>query len=327
MGFMRSLLGSIKFWYAAIRDLILLVLYIFYTYLGILWRWVFPRKPKSLKNEIILITGSANGIGRQICLKLVDSGAKMVCWDISKRENNALIVELKSLGGEAFGYEVDVSDLGQVQRTAALVKDQVGDVTMIINNAGIMPVHNFLSHNPREITRCFSVNVYGPMWILREFLPYMIDIRRGHVVTICSFGGILGSRNLTAYCGTKHAINGVMESMRDEVRVHPSKPDIKFTTVYPSCCNTSFAQNVIHSRFPWLLPEMVEPDYVAEKTVEGILYNRDYVFIPPIFNFMSRILRAFPANVYWAMLDFVNYYVEPKENTRVMAGPKLNGSG
>lgn len=64
------------------------------------------------------------------------------------------------------------------------VKDQVGDVTMIINNAGIMPVHNFLSHNPREITRCFSVNVYGPMWILREFLPYMIDIRRGHVVTI-----------------------------------------------------------------------------------------------------------------------------------------------
>lgn len=46
----------------------------------------------------------------------------MVCWDISKRENNALIVELKSLGGEAFGYEVDVSDLGQVQRTAALVR-------------------------------------------------------------------------------------------------------------------------------------------------------------------------------------------------------------
>ncbi len=111
-----------------------------------------------------------------------------------------------------------------------------------------MPVHPFLSHNPREVTRAFSVNVFGPMWILREFLPSMIERKRGHLVTICSFAGLIGSRNLVAYSGTKFAINGVIESLRDELRHHPKKPDIKLTTVYPSTCNTSFAQNVIHSR-------------------------------------------------------------------------------
>jgi len=119
---------------------------------------------------------------------------------------------------------------------------------MIILNAGIMPCHQFLSHNPREITRAFQVNVYGPMWILREFLPCMIAQKKGHIVTMCSASGLIGARNLVAYSGTKYAINGVIESLRDEIRNHPKKPNIKFTTVYPSPCNTSFAKNVIHVR-------------------------------------------------------------------------------
>lgn len=76
----------------------------------------------------------------------------------------------------------------------------------------------------------------------------MIERRRGHVVTICSISGIFGSQNLVAYSGTKFGINGVIESLKDELRVRPDKPDIKFTTVFPSPCNTSFAQNVVHSR-------------------------------------------------------------------------------
>jgi all-trans-retinol dehydrogenase (NAD+) len=129
------------------------------------------------------------------------------------------------------------------------VQERIGDVTILINNAGIMPCHQFLSHNPREVTRAFEVNVYGPLWLIREFLPRMIERRKGHIVTICSGAGLVGSRNLVAYAATKHAINGAVESLREELRFHSDKPKIQFTTVYPTPCNTSFSKNVIYSRY------------------------------------------------------------------------------
>ena len=77
------------------------------------------------------------------------------------------------------------------------------------------------------------------MQVLKQFLPAMIERRQGHLVTVCSAAGLLATRNLVPYSSTKHAAHGFIESLRDELRHHPLKPDIKVTTTYPFYCNTA----------------------------------------------------------------------------------------
>lgn len=131
------------------------------------------------------------------------------------------------------------------------MKEEVGEVSVIINNAGIMPCHSFLSHNPREIERAFQVNVFAHFWILREFLPEMIARNHGHIVTVSSAAGLIPTRNLVPYCGTKHAVCGYIDALKEELRHDPARPNkIQFTTVYPFSCKTNLIQNVLcHSRY------------------------------------------------------------------------------
>ena len=130
------------------------------------------------------------------------------------------------------------------------MRQEVGEVSIVINNAGIMPCHSFLSHNPREIVRAFEVNVFSHFWILREFLPGMITRNHGHIVTVSSAAGLIPTRNLVPYCGSKHAVCGYVDALKEELRHHPAKPrNIHFTTVYPFSCKTNLIDGVMcHSR-------------------------------------------------------------------------------
>jgi len=95
------------------------------------------------------------------------------------------------------------------------------------------------------------VNVLSQIWILREFLPFMMESRKGHIVTICSAVGLAGARNLTVYSSTKHAVNGLVDSLQDELwsgEDCDNFRNIHFTTVYPGPIDTSFACNQVNSR-------------------------------------------------------------------------------
>ncbi|ODM93968.1 17-beta-hydroxysteroid dehydrogenase 13 [Orchesella cincta] len=295
---------GLMFWLVAAKDVVLLYFYTLFVFLESFFQSVFPPRLKSLKDEIILVTGSASGIGRMICLELASTGAKLVCWDINKWDNDGLVKELRNLGATAYGYEVDVSDRQKVRTAAEQVKTDVGDITMIINNAGIMPCHSFLSHNPKEISRAFEVNVLSQMWVVREFLPRMIERKCGHIVAICSMAGLIGSRNLSVYSSTKFAVNGFMEALQDELAHLPEGLHIKFTTVYPTSCDTSFSKNIVHTRR--------DPQLVAKKTVEGIRRNKESICIPPTIVIFGFFLKSLPSKVFHAGRELMGIYSEPR---------------
>jgi len=263
-------------------EIFLLVLATVGIYAEHFYRCLFPPPLKSLHKEIILVsnlllsdwsnkssdfewlkswflsticnfqvTGSAHGIGRETCIKLAATGATLICWDIEKEPNEKLVEDLKFLGTRAHAFEIDVADRAAVELLAKRVKKEIGNVTMVVNNAGIMPCHEFLSHNPREIERSFQVNVFSHFWILREFLPGMIERNDGHIVTVASAAGLIPTRNLVPYCATKHAVCGYVDALKEELRHHPTKPtNIRFTTVYPFSCRTKLIQNIkCNSRF------------------------------------------------------------------------------
>lgn len=78
------------------------------------------------------------------------------------------------------------------------VQNEVGNVTILINNAGIMPQHQLLKHTEKEIRSIFEINVLAHFWILEAFLPKMIELNQGHIVAISSMAGLTGSRNLVS---------------------------------------------------------------------------------------------------------------------------------
>jgi all-trans-retinol dehydrogenase (NAD+) len=102
--------------------------------------------------------------------------------------------------------------------TGNKVLKDVGDVTILLNNAGIMPQHQLLKHSEREIRSIFEINVIAHFWIFEAFLPKMMENNKGHIVALSSMAGILGLRNLVPYCGSKFAVRGIQEALSEELR-------------------------------------------------------------------------------------------------------------
>lgn len=92
-------------------------------------------------------------------------GATVVGVDINETGNNETIKEIKAQGGKAFGYVCDVSKRESIVEVANKVKADVGKVSIIVNNAGIMPTHPLLQHTEGEIRKIFDINVLAHFWV------------------------------------------------------------------------------------------------------------------------------------------------------------------
>jgi len=98
------------------------------------------------------------------------------------------------------------------------VLSEVGAVTILVNNAGIMPQHEFLKHTENEIRKIFEINVLAHFWLFQAFLPKMIEKNSGNIVALSSMAGIMGFQNLVPYCGSKFAVRGIQEALSEELR-------------------------------------------------------------------------------------------------------------
>lgn len=97
---------------------------------------------------------------------------------------------------------------------------EVGDVTILVNNAGIMPQHEMLKHSEKEIRMIYEINTIAHCWMFQAFLPKMIEKNQGHIVALSSVAGLTGLNNLVPYCGSKFAVRGTMEALLEELRQH-----------------------------------------------------------------------------------------------------------
>ncbi|ODM96030.1 Epidermal retinol dehydrogenase 2 [Orchesella cincta] len=294
-------------------DLIVLLVMTIAAHIRAVYRNFVPPPPKSLVGKVVLVTGSSGGIGRQICSQLAPKGAVLVCWDVDKRSNDNFVKDLVAKTGvKAFSYQVDVSDRSHVQTVLQKVRQDVGDINIVINNAGIMPCKPFLKNTPEELEKLFQINVLAHFWVLQEVLPRMIEVNEGHIVTTCSATGIIPTRNLAAYSGTKHAVHGFIESLKDELRYDSRKPNIKFTTVYPFACSTGLLSGIkSYSRFPFILNEVLQPEEVAEKLIDGLQRNYEHVYIPNFIRFAGTTAKCLLPEVQRLSADFMGCYVEP----------------
>ncbi|XP_076766781.1 estradiol 17-beta-dehydrogenase 11 [Xylocopa sonorina] len=259
---------------------------------------LIPRRyrAKSIKGEIALITGGAGGIGRLIAIKLAKLGAHVVIWDINKVGLEDTVQEIRRDGGKCWGYYCDITNREEVYKMTKTVQIEVGSVTLLINNAGYVCGKTLWELPDHEIERTYKVNVLSHYWITKAFMKDMMKNNHGHIVTVASVAGLLGTYKCTDYSGTKFAAIGYHESLFTELKAH-GYDGIQTTLVCPYFINTGMFYGVE----PRLMP-MLEPEYVAQQVVSGILVNEVFVVLPGAVRYLLPLKCLLPAKLCWALM-------------------------
>ncbi|KAL4842885.1 hypothetical protein H8958_021312 [Nasalis larvatus] len=278
-----------------IADIAIVLGKFLYYFLESLVYKIIPKTKKNVAGEIVLITGAGSGLGRQLAIHFARLGAILVLWDINQEGNTETCRLAKENGGEkVFPYTCDCSNRQEVYRVADQVRKEAGDVTILINNAGIVTGNFFLDIPDHMVEKSFLVNVISHFWTCKAFLPAMIKANHGHLVCISSIAGLCGINGLSGeyfvspyYSASKFAAFGFAESLFLELTM-VKKTEVKTTIVCPHFINTGMFEGCT-SKYPFLLP-ILEQEYVAKKIVNAILEEQVYLMMPK-FVYIILILK------------------------------------
>jgi len=150
--FLLFLTDQLKIWY-----------HLFAAFFG----FFVPSRRKDVSREIVLITGAGSGIGRALSLKFANLGSTVILWDINKSASDAVADEINSKSpNKAFSYKCDCSKKEEVYRVAENVKKDVGDVTILVNNAGIVSGNRTLDIPDDKIELTFQINSIAHFWVI-----------------------------------------------------------------------------------------------------------------------------------------------------------------
>ncbi len=235
---------------------------------------------KSLKDKIVLITGGGSGIGKIMTRLMLEREAKVIIWDNSQ-ENIDETLSGFSNKGEVFGFKVDVSNIIQIREAAFKVKQEIGVVDVLINNAGIVVGKFFHEHSVADITKTMEINAIAPMYVAREFLQDMIRQNSGHICNIASSGGLISNPKMSVYAASKWSLIGWSDSLRLEMK--QLKKDVQLTTIMPYYIHTGMFEGVT-SKIPILNPEAA-----SLTIVKAIEKNKKMVTIPGYIYRLTRI--------------------------------------
>jgi len=265
-----------------------LLLSIYYM-LENLVRWVYPAAfEKSIAGEIVLITGGGSGIGRLMALKMAKLGAVVVTWDVNTKGNEETAKMIKNNGGTAYAYTVDLCSREKIYEAAKQLKQEVGSVKILVNNAGIVSGSTVLDTPDEKIIRTFDVNVLAHFWTMKAFMPDMINNKKGHIVNVASLAGYSGSNKLVDYCSSKFAALGIDDALKVELMAQ-GHDYIKTTVVCPYYISTGMFAGVNSKIIP-----ILEPERVADEAVKGIITNKPYVIVPWWCSFLISLKTMLP---------------------------------
>ncbi|KGL81437.1 Retinol dehydrogenase 10, partial [Tinamus guttatus] len=202
-------------------------------------KWLVRPKEKSVAGQVCLITGAGSGLGRLFALEFARRRALLVLWDINTRSNE------ETAGMEApphsnlqvYTYTCDVGKRENVYLTAERVRKEVGEVSVLVNNAGVVSGHHLLECPDELIERTMMVNCHAHFWTTKAFLPKMLEMNHGHIVTVASSLGLFSTAGVEDYCASKFGAVGFHESLSHELKA-AEKDGIKTTLVCPYLVDT-----------------------------------------------------------------------------------------
>jgi NAD(P)-dependent dehydrogenase (short-subunit alcohol dehydrogenase family) len=242
------------------------------------------KERRSLSGKVVAITGGARGIGKATATALVRKGCRVAIGDLDLElaEQTA-----SQLGGGTIATALDVTDRSSFASFLDEAERQLGPIDVVINNAGIMPVTPLVEEADDSVRRQLDINVYGVIVGTQLAIERMRSRGTGHIVNLASQAGKGGVPGIATYSATKHAVVGLSEAVRQELR----GSGVEVSCVMPTVVNTELTAGV-GQRFV----KPVEAEDVANEIVDALEIPRFDVWVPrangALFKFVGLLPRG-----------------------------------
>lgn len=194
---------------------------------------------QAINSKVVLITGASSGIGEASARHLAAAGHRVV---LGARRTDRLVqlaADIREAGGRADVHQLDVTSLDSMQEFIAFALDCHGQVDVLVNNAGVMPLSKLDALKIDEWNRMIDVNIRGVLHGIAATLPHMQARHSGQVINIASIGAYTVSPTAAVYCATKFAVAAITDGLRQEVGA-----DIRVTLVSPGVVESELAESI-----------------------------------------------------------------------------------
>ena len=209
-----------------------------------------------LKDKVALITGAAQGIGREIALVFAREGADIVVGDINLEKANITKQEIEALGRQALAIELNVADFTKVEEALNKILDKFGKVDILVNNAGITKDNLLLRMSEQDWDAVIAVNLKGTFNCTKAVSRVMIKQRSGKIINIASIIGIIGNRGQANYSASKAGIIALTKTTAKELALR----NINVNAVAPGFIQTEMTAKL--------------PEDLRQKMLQAISLNR-----------------------------------------------------
>jgi len=236
-------------------------------------------KPDSFKDKVVVITGASGGVGRATAWEFAKQGAKIALLARGTEQLAGAKREVEQHGGTALVIPVDVADWQAVEAAAEQIENELGPIDVWINNAMNSVFAPFKEIYPDEFKRVTEVTYLGQVYGAKAALNRMLPRNRGSIVFVGSALAYRGIPLQSAYCGSKHGIQGFYDSLRTEL-MH-DKSNIKTCMVQLPAMNTT--------QFGWVLSrlpnkprpmgQVYQPEVAARAIVYAAAHNRRELYV------------------------------------------------
>jgi short-subunit dehydrogenase len=249
-----------------------------------------------VSNKTFIVTGAGNGIGRELCLQLLQKGARVAAIDMSAER----LAETKTLADNNQSkmslHVLNITDKVEVEKLHELVIAAHGSIDGLINNAGI--IQPFVKINDLKysgIDRVMHVNFFGMLYMTKTFLPHLLKRPEAHIANVSSMGGFLPVPGQSVYGASKAAVKLFTEGLRSELldtKVH-------VTIIFPGAINTHITENsglaapkVANDKAASF--KMMSPQDAAATMIAGIEKNAYRILVGSDAKFMDVLSRLNP---------------------------------
>jgi NADP-dependent 3-hydroxy acid dehydrogenase YdfG len=266
------------------------------------------KQPRILAGQTAAITGAARGIGRATARALMGQGMKVAIGDLDEQAARRTADEL---GASAIALPLDVTDRASFAAFLDGAEQRLGQLDVLVNNAGIMQLGRFIDEDDLTARRMIDINLHGVILGCKLALERMIPRDRGHIVNISSQAGKFGAPGGATYSATKHAVVGLTEAIRGELRLMGAHIDVSY--VMPFVVNTELGSGLGQARGM----SNLEPSDVADAIVEALQTGLVDVWVPKSAKRTNVLGAVLPRTLSEGM-------ARAMKADRVLAGADLN---
>ncbi len=235
----------------------------------------------NVKGKVVIITGASSGIGESTAMELANHGAKVVLAARREERLKEIDASIEQQGGSSVYKVTDVTNQEQMEDLARFAIDTFGQIDVLINNAGIMPL-SFLSQKKiSEWDQMIDVNIKGVLYGIGAVLPYMRERKQGQIINISSVAGHIVEPAAAVYAGTKFAVRAITEGLR----IEEGRNNIRATIISPGAIDTELVQSISNEKLRQNVEKLYQTAIPAKVIADTILHaisQPDYASVSEI---------------------------------------------